>query len=339
MDMKLLQSVLFPFSLLYGTIIALRNILFDNGIINTQTPKIPNVGVGNLSVGGTGKSVVIDYIISIFKEQYSLVLISRGYKRKTKGVIVANSNSTAYEIGDEPYQFLSKHNVGIIVSEKRERALKVISEFKKLPDIILFDDIMQHRFITPQCLIVTTTYSEPFFRDNLLPAGRLRESPKQIKRAQIILINKCPENISIEDQTLFINKIKPLACNRVYFTTIAYENSVKNKLKSISLSSIKNSFLLITGIANPKYLVDYLNKKGLDFLHLKYPNHHNFKENEIKEIRRQQKGRKIITTEKDFGRLENYFTSNELFFIPIKLKFIGEGKENQFKTYLESLLI
>ena len=242
MDMKLLQSVLFPFSLLYGTIIALRNILFDKGILNTQTPKIPNVGVGNLSVGGTGKSVVIDYIISIFKEQYSLVLISRGYKRKTKGVIVANSNSTAYEIGDEPYQFLSKHNVGIIVSEKRERALKVISEFKKLPDIILFDDIMQHRFITPQCLIVTTTYSEPFFRDNLLPAGRLRESPKQIKRAQIILINKCPDNISIKDQTLFINKIKPLACNRVYFTTIAYEKSVKNKLKSINLSSIKNSF-------------------------------------------------------------------------------------------------
>lgn len=339
MDMKLLESVLFPFSLLYGTIIALRNILFDKGILNTQTPKIPNVGVGNLSVGGTGKSVVIDYIISIFKEQYSLVLISRGYKRKTKGVIVANSNSTAYEIGDEPYQFLSKHNVGIIVSEKRERALKVISEFKKLPDIILFDDIMQHRFITPQCLIVTTTYSEPFFRDNLLPVGRLRESPKQIKRAQIILINKCPDNISIKDQTLFIDKIKPLACDRVYFTTIAYENSVKNKLKSINLNSIKNSFLLITGIANPKYLVDYLNKKGLDFLHLKYPNHHNFKENEIKEIRRQQKGRKIITTEKDFGRLENYFTSNELFFIPIKLKFIGEGKENQFKTYLESLLI
>ena len=339
MDMKPLQSVLFPFSLLYGTIIALRNILFDKGILNTQTPKIPNVGVGNLSVGGTGKSVVIDYIISIFKEQYSLLVISRGYKRKTKGVIVANSNSTAYEIGDEPYQFLSKHNVGIIVSEKRERALKVISEFKKLPDIILFDDIMQHRFITPKCLIVTTTYSEPFFRDNLLPAGRLRESPKQIKRAQIILINKCPDNISIKDQTLFLNKIKPLACNRVYFTTIAYEKSVKNKLKSINLSSIKNSFLLITGIANPKYLVDYLNKRGLDFLHLKYPNHHNFKENEIKEIRRQQKGRKIITTEKDFGRLENYFTSNELFFIPIKLKFIGEGKENQFKTYLESLLI
>ena len=198
---------------------------------------------------------------------------------------------------------------------------------------------MQHRFITPQCLIVTTTYSEPFFRDNLLPAGRLRESPKQIKRAQIILINKCPDNISIKDQTLFINKIKPLACNRVYFTTIAYEKSVKNNLKSINLSSIKNSFLLITGIANPKYLVDYLNKRGLDFLHLKYPNHHNFKENEIKEIRRQQKGRKIITTEKDFGRLENYFTSNELFFIPIKLKFIGDGKENQFKTYLESILI
>ena len=339
MDMKPLQSVLFPFSLLYGTIIALRNILFDKGILNTQTPKIPNVGVGNLSVGGTGKSVVIDYIISIFKEQYSLLVISRGYKRKTKGVIVANSNSTAYEIGDEPYQFLSKHNVGIIVSEKRERALKVISEFKKLPDIILFDDIMQHRFITPKCLIVTTTYSEPFFKDNLLPAGRLRESPKQIKRAQIILINKCPDNISIKDQTLFLNKIKPLACNRVYFTTIAYEKSVKNKLKSINLSSIKNSFLLITGIANPKYLVDYLNKRGLDFLHLKYPNHHNFKENEIKEIRRQQKGRKIITTEKDFGRLENYFTSNELFFIPIKLKFIGDGKENQFKTYLESLLI
>jgi len=339
MDMKLLQSVLFPFSLFYGTIIALRNFMFDKGILNSKIPKIPNVGVGNLSVGGTGKSIVIDYLISIFKEQYSLIVISRGYKRKTKGVIIANSNSTALEIGDEPYQFLSKHNVGIIVSEKRERALKVISKFKKSPDIILFDDIMQHRYITPKCLIVTTTYSKPFFRDNLLPAGRLRESPKQIKRAQIILVNKCPNNLSMKDQTLFINKIKPLADNRVFFTTIAYENNLKNNLKSINLSSIKNSFLLITGIANPKYLVDFLNKNEFDFLHLKYPNHHNFKKNEIKEIKREQKGRKIITTEKDFGRLESYFTSDELFYIPIKLNFIGDGKEKQFKTYLESLLI
>ena len=141
--MKLLQGVLFPFSLIYGTIIALRNFLFDKGILNSQTPKIPNIGVGNLNVGGTGKSVVVDYLISIFKAQYSIVVISRGYKRKTKGVIVANSTSTAHDIGDEPYQFLSKHNVGIVVAEKRKRALKVISEFKKLPDRILFDDIMQ----------------------------------------------------------------------------------------------------------------------------------------------------------------------------------------------------
>ena len=198
MDMKLLESVLFPFSLFYGTTIALRNFLFDKGILSSQTTKIPNIGVGNLSVGGTGKSVVIDYLISNFKEQYSLVVISRGYKRKTSGVIVANPNSTVHEIGDEPYQFLSKHNVRIIVSEKRKRALKVISEFKKLPDIILFDDIMQHRYITPQCLIVTTNYSKPYFQDNLLPLGRLRESPKQIKRAQIILVNKCPENLKYE---------------------------------------------------------------------------------------------------------------------------------------------
>lgn len=337
--MKLLESVLFLFSLFYGTIIALRNFLFDKRILSSQTTKIPNIGVGNLSVGGTGKSVVVDYLISNFKTQYSLVVISRGYKRKTSGVIVANPNSTVHEIGDEPYQFLSKHNVSIIVSEKRKRALKVISEFKKLPDIILFDDIMQHRYITPKCLIVTTNYSKPYFQDNLLPLGRLRESPKQIKRAQIILVNKCPENLSIKDQTLFINKLKTFAEKRVYFTKIAYENDLKNKLKSINLNSIKNSFLLITGIANPEYLVNFLNKKEFNFLHLKFPNHHNFKENEIKEIKRQQKGRKIITTEKDFGRLESFFTSNELFYIPIKLKFIGDGKENQFKTYLESLLI
>lgn len=337
--MKLLQGVLFPFSLFYGTIIAFRNFLFDKGILNSQTPKIPNIGVGNLNVGGTGKSVVVDYLISIFKAQYSLVVISRGYKRKTRGVIVANSTSTAQDIGDEPYQFLSKHNVGIVVAEKRKRALKVISEFKKLPDRILFDDIMQHRYITPKCLIVTTTYSKPYFQDSLLPIGRLRESPKQIKRAQIILVNKCPENMSIKDQRFFLNKIKPLADKRVYFTTIVYEKEIKNRLKSINLNSITNSFLLITGIANPKYLVNFFNKKGFDFLHIKYPNHYNFKENEIKEIKKQQKGRKIITTEKDFGRLESYFTSDELFYIPIKLKFIGDGKENQFKTSLERLLI
>ena len=137
-----------------------RNFFYDIKLFKSHSFNVPVVGVGNISSGGTGKTPFVEYLINKYSKNYNSVLISRGYKRKTKGVIVANSNSTAYEIGDEPYQFLSKHNVRIIVSEKRERALKVISKFKKLPDIILFDDIMQHRYITPKCLIVTTTYSK-----------------------------------------------------------------------------------------------------------------------------------------------------------------------------------
>ncbi len=337
--MKLLKTMLFPFSLLYGTIIALRNFCFDKGILHSQIPDIPSIGIGNLSVGGTGKSVVIDYLISIFKARYSLVVVSRGYKRKSSGVIVANSNSTVHSIGDEPYQFLSKHNVGIVVAEKRKKALKTISQFKHLPDRILFDDIMQHRYIHPHCLIVTTTYSKPYFQDKLLPIGRLRESAKQIKRAQIIFVNRCPENFSIKDQDFYLNKIKPSVNKRVFFTTIVYENELKNRLKAKKLNSIINPFLLITGIAYPEPLIIFLNKKGYDFIHLKYPNHYNFKDIDIKEIKRKQKGKKIVTTEKDFGRLENYFTPKELYYISIKLKFLGKGKEEEFKTFLETFLV
>ena len=338
--MKQISGLLYPFSLIYGGITVLRNFFFDQGVFQSQKPKIPSIGVGNLTVGGTGKSVVVDYLISLFKEEHVLVVISRGYKRKTSGVVIASDKSTAKSIGDEPYQFYSKHKIEVVVAEKRKQALEALNRIKPNPNRIVFDDLMQHRQIKPHCLILTTTYNEPYFLDRLMPWGRLREYPKQSRRAQIILVTKCPFFLSLEEKKEFLKKINPSIHQKVFFTTIVYSKEIINREKKININSLDSEFILITGVANPKPLVSFLKSKNFVFEHLKFTNHHDFKISEIQKIKQKQKqkGQIIITTEKDFGRLTPHFTLEELFYIPIKIKFLEQGMDVQFKNSIEKTL-
>ena len=335
--MKLLKSMLFPFSLLYGTIIALRNFCFDKGILHSQTPDIPSIGIGNLSVGGTGKSVVIDYLISIFKARYSLVVVSRGYKRKSSGVIVANSNSTVHSIGDEPYQFLSKHNVGIVVAEKRKKALKTISQFKHLPDRILFDDIMQHRSLKTDHLILTTTYSNPFFNDFPLPYGSLREFSSGNKRSNTIIVTKCPCNLSGDMRRNFEANCNLSSDQKIFYTRIKYSKSIlnfsNNKMRIKDL--LKQEILLVTGIANSDPLVDFLNSEKVLFKHLKYRDHFNFTKKSIIKIKKEANDSIILTTEKDFGKLSPLLKSSRLYYIPISLSFFNKKEEYELNERIK----
>ena len=175
--MKKLYFILAPFAIIYGGIVALRNLLFDLKILPNIIPQIPSIGIGNLNVGGTGKSVLVDYLITYFKQKKTPLVISRGYKRKTRGVIIANDKSSASTIGDEPYQFFSKHKIGVIVCEKRKDGLNILMQKNLKPDVIIFDDLMQHRYVNPHCLVTTTSFDQGItllsFLGSLDPKNRI----------------------------------------------------------------------------------------------------------------------------------------------------------------------
>ena len=335
--MKKFKILLYPISLIYGLLVSIRNILFDIGILDSKVYKIPTIGIGNLSIGGTGKSILVDYLINLFKSDYHITTLSRGYNRDTKGYIHANSRSTAYEIGDEPFQFYSKHpEINVVVCEDRRKGMNII--LKKLPqtELCIWDDIYQHRFVKPGLMILTTTYDKPYTKDKILPLGKLRESVSSSKRADIIIINKCPENISNVERERFTNSLNLFEHQKVYFSSLTYNEKIKSKSTSLNVSDLeKNEFILVTGIADSSYLVKFLNDRHLVFTHLKYKDHYNYSKPSIDRIKRISKGKYILTTEKDFGKLKLKIDSNNLFYIEVSIKFLNDGNELGFDDMIE----
>lgn len=339
MDMKMWTILLFPLAWIYGLIMGIRNRLFDWGISFSLKIKQNSIGVGNLSVGGTGKSVVIDYLIDLFKPTHSIFVVSRGYKRKTKGVVIASEKSTAETIGDEPYQFFVKHKgIGVVVAEKRISGIKAINQLRSQPSFFLLDDVMQHRHVNPKIMILTTSFQHPYFNDYLLPYGRLRESRSGAKRAQIILVTKCPAELTLAKQHIFQKKLRLQANQHLFFAKINYSEEILNHEKRKSLETLTTSFLLITGVANPDPLVSFLEAKGQKFNHLKFPNHHRFRTGDITKIKQLKGDRVILTTEKDFGRLMPYFSTSELYYLPISMGFVNKDDTLRFKLTLEEAM-
>ncbi len=335
--MKKFKILLYPISLIYGLLVSIRNILFDIGILDSKIYKIPTIGIVNLSIGGTGKSILVDYLINLFKSDYHITTLSRGYNRDTKGYIHANSRSTAYEIGDEPFQFYSKHpEINVVVCEDRRKGMNII--LKKLPqtELCIWDDIYQHRFVKPGLMILTTTYDKPYTKDKILPLGKLRESVSSSKRADIIIINKCPENISNVERERFTNSLNLFEHQKVYFSSLTYNEKIKSKSTSLNVSDLeKNEFILVTGIADSSYLVKFLNDRHLVFTHLKYKDHYNYSKPSIDRIKRISKGKYILTTEKDFGKLKLKIDSNNLFYIEVSIKFLNDDNELGFNDTIE----
>lgn len=312
--MKILRKLLFPFSLIYFAITSIRNFFYNTGIFTSQAYPKPIIVVGNLNTGGTGKSPMTMLLIESLIKENTLAVLSRGYKRKTKGYIELTAKSTAEEVGDEPLQFKTNFpNLSVAVCADRRYG---ISKLIAKADFVLLDDAYQHRKVKGSYNILLTSYGDLFADDYLLPVGNLREPRSGAKRADCMVVTKCPINLSDNEKKHIRIKLKKYNTAPIYFASIAYADVVKSKKEELSINSFtKRPFTLVTGIANPKPLLAHLNKLGLTYKHMAYPDHHPFTESELKELQQQEC---ILTTEKDFMRLQGKVASVPLYYLPIK---------------------
>lgn len=317
--MKFLRKILIPFSVLYALILRLRNMAYNQSWLTSVSFNLPIICVGNLSLGGTGKSPAIEYLIRLLNNTKHISTLSRGYGRKTNGFIEVQKHHQPNEVGDEPLQFKTKFpHVTVAVDEQRVSGVEELIQ-RKNPDVILLDDAFQHRKIQAGLSILLSVCDDLYCDDWVLPAGNLREPKSGAKRADLILITKCPKNFSLAEQEIIIQKLKPRKNQSVFFSYIAYDSSVFSTKKEIKLSDL-NNYTLVTGIANSLSLVNYLNNVNPPKKHISYADHHNFTPKEIQQLKKEAL---ILTTEKDFTRLKNDIPPNQLFYIPIQMKFLN----------------
>ena len=319
--MNILRKILYPFAVLYGFITSFRNFLFDKGILKSHSFDLPIIAVGNLSVGGTGKTPQIEYLIRLLSPTNKIATLSRGYKRKSGGFILADASSNAEILGDEPFQFYQKFpNILVAVDANRKNGIEQLIQISQ-PDIILLDDAFQHRKVKAGFYILLTAYNDLYANDFILPTGNLRESRSGAERANIVVVTKCPQNLSDKEKNDIERKLQLESLQKLFFTSIAYDEFIFSEESQISVSEIKNSEkLLLAGIAKPEPFFDYL-KNEKDVV-LTYPDHHHFSEKDIAEIKEKSKGKIIITTEKDFVRLKGTLPKEQLFYLPIKSEFL-----------------
>lgn len=336
--MKNLKFLLYPLSVLYSIYTSFRNLLFDFGLIDSIEYKIPTIGIGNLSTGGTGKSIIVDYLIERFKKNKKITTLSRGFNRKTRGFVQASESSDAYEIGDEPFQFFSKHpEINVVVCEDRRKGMNIILKNLSDTELCIWDDVFQHRFVKPGLMILSTTFQYPFYKDEILPIGNLRENKDSSKRADIIIVTKCPIDMQINDKETIIKSLNPLPNQKVFFSTLTYKQKIKSDIDQINIDALSESdFILVTGIADSSYLVEFLKSKAFNFKHLKYSDHYNFNKLSIDKIRNISIGKRILTTEKDFGRLKPKISDRDIYYIEVSMQFNSELNELNFdKTISE----
>ena len=334
--MNFFKYFLFPFTWLYTFITFIRNICFDLGILSSKSYPLPIIAVGNLSVGGTGKTPMIEYLIRMLQKDYKLAVLSRGYKRQTKGYVLADAKANAQSIGDEPFQYFSKFkNILVAVSESRQIGIENLLQFKSPPQLILLDDAFQHRQVKAGYYILLSSFDKLYADDYVLPVGRLRESRGGAKRANIIVITKCPPELSIEQQEKIKLKLKPTFSHQVFFSSIEYDKYVYNKSEKILFSSINQSKLIIVGIAKPDLFVKHVKKTADEVLI--FPDHHHFSEKDIDKIKTLSTDKIILTTEKDYMRLSPLIDNN-LFYLPMTSIIINENEDfNQIiKNYVQS---
>lgn len=333
--MSILKYIFFPISIVYGGVTIVRNFLYRQRIFKSCEFDIPIICIGNLSMGGTGKTPHTEYLINLLKPNHNLAVLSRGYGRKTTDYIEAPIGAGAKLIGDEPAQFKRK-NPEIIVSVEKKRVKGVLNLLYDNPktDVILLDDAFQHRAIKPGCSVLLTDYNDPFYHDYLLPIGRLREFRAGKKRANLIIVTKCPKNISEEERKKITKAIKPLPDQSVFFSRIKY-GKIYNPFTNEELQKSLNSYevLIITGIANPQPLYDELNAKNIIYKSKSYRDHYPFSAKDVEPISKifntfATSDKIILTTEKDASRLVEIkeFENLPIYCIEIEIEII-ENKE------------
>lgn len=327
--MRLFRIILLPFSWIYGAVVYLRNYFYDHGLLVSNKFETPIVCVGNLSLGGTGKTPMVELLIRNLKNRHKIAILSRGYGRKSKGFLWAKEANDVTELGDEPFQIHSKFpDTTLAVDVNRSKGIQIL-EKETNPDLILLDDAYQHRKVQAGYSILLTAYGKLYVDDNYLPLGTLRDHKNQVKRADVIIVTKCPLEINTADMEEIIGRLKPMTDQKLLFSTLKYARHLKGGKGNISLDGLKGKTVtLVTGIANPAPLVSFLEKEGIHLEHLSYRDHHFFSEKEIQLFNTKEI---LLTTEKDYVRLSGKV--DNLYYIEIEHEFIGDGK----KTLLESL--
>jgi len=336
--LKSFRVLLLPVALIYALVIRIRNWMFDKHYLKSASFNFPLICVGNLAVGGTGKSPMVEYLLHLLNPQFKVGTLSRGYKRKTKGYALAQANTTALEIGDEPMLFHLKFpNVPVAVGE--ERLVAIPQLLQDIPDLqaIILDDAFQHRSVNAGFNILLTEYSNIYVQDFYLPTGDLRDEKASAKRASVIVVTKCPQDLSNEKKQQIIRNLKPRADQKVFFTRIAY--GVPYHIFNYDdewLLTPRDEVLLVCGIANPKPLKDYLHERTHTYYQQDYSDHHIFSIDDLNEIRTKfeqihAKDKIILTTEKDAVRLMKFqeeLSNLPMYVLPIRHEFLfGEGEQ------------
>jgi tetraacyldisaccharide 4'-kinase len=336
--------LLYPLSLLYGLITTIRNFSYDTGILKTVEFAFPVICVGNITVGGTGKTPHTEYIAALLKQNFKVATLSRGYKRETNNFRIATQSTQVWEIGDEPLQ-IARNFPDILVTVDKNRVHGVNQILQEFPEteVIILDDGFQHRRITPGFSILLSDFERLFIRDHMLPYGNLRESKGNMRRADMILVTKSPENISPIHRRLIVKEINKSPYQNLYFTTFIYKLPIPvfEASSEVSPPDILKcadcGIVLITGIANPRTLKEYLQKSYNEITHLSFPDHHNFTEKDLMSLSSAYNNLKsatryIFTTEKDAVRLREFTNIAEpiksaFFYIPIGIHFLNNDKD------------
>lgn len=344
--MAAIRILLFPFSLLYGAIIIIRNKCYDWGILKTYTFNKPIIAVGNIHVGGTGKSPIIEYLVRLLQEEKKVAVLSRGYGRKTRGFILADSNSKSEDIGDEPLQYFTKYkNIAIAVCESR---VKGITEIIDKNDVILLDDAFQHRSVSPGINILLIDYHSVYKSDFMLPTGNLREPMWGKERANLVVVTKTPKIFSPMERRrieayLQLSPDQQLFCSYIKYEEMLPINS-NFEVKPLSYLGKKTEVLLLTGIANPQSLIDYLEPKCKRVSLIRYSDHYNYTVNDLDRVQKiynsiTSENKILITTEKDVMRLKSPKLQEALELLPIYYLPIEVVFHEKDKTIFDNIIL
>lgn len=342
---SLVKILLLPFSLIYSLIMRMRNFCYDLGFFKSKSYPLPVIAIGNLKVGGTGKTPHTEFLINFFKNSHHpIAVLSRGYGRKTKGYRLADSSDDALSIGDEPFQIFRKFSdIMIAVDEKRNRGIRQLLKLPSPPKLILLDDAFQHRSVKPGLNILLTEYSNLYINDLPLPSGRLREGKYAAKRADIIVVTKSPVVLSPIEFRRIIDTLQPEKYQKVFFSYISYQqlqplNQVAFEMQGDPSILESNGVLLVSAIANPQAIELYLSRYAKEVETVQFPDHHFFEEKDYLKINKQLETilsfkKIIVITEKDASKFDaSKFPNTPLFYIPINIKFHSLADESFEKT-------
>ena len=338
-DFIKINEWLLPLSWLYGLAVKLRNLLFDVGVLKSRNFDVPIISVGNITVGGTGKTPHVEYLIELLHQKFRVAVLSRGYKRKSHGYMVASANTTVRDIGDEPFQMKQKFpDITIAVDKNRCHGIDQLTSDDEKLDVILLDDAFQHRYVKPGINILLVDYHRLIIYDRLLPAGRLREPLSGKNRADIVIVTKCPRDLKPMEYRVITKAMNLYPYQKLFFTTISYgELRPMSPARPLSLKDLKDlQALLLTGIASPKQMVHDLSPYVKRLHPLTFSDHHHFKRKDVERINRAfaalPSPKLIITTEKDAARLNGVEGLSDdvrkhLYVMPIKIEFMQEQED------------